>query len=116
MSTSMSMNLSVLKPMTVALARFMIIPVDVDLSAHARLHILFIHLPISMSVPIPISMSMPIQISMSMFMSTPMQNKVVSPRADNRPGGMREAIRINDRNRKLRTRARRRRHLTYPSP
>ena len=35
----MSMNLSVLKPMTVAITRFMIIPVDVHLSAHPRVHI-----------------------------------------------------------------------------
>ena len=39
-------------------------------------------------------MSMSIQIAMSMFMSMPMPSKIVSPRADNRPGGMREAIRI----------------------
>ena len=33
---------------------------------------------------------------MLMFMSMPMPNKIVSPRADNRPGGMREAIRIRN--------------------
>ena len=35
----MSMNLSVLMPMTVEIARLMIIPVDVHVSAHARVHI-----------------------------------------------------------------------------
>ena len=46
-------------------------------------------------MPIPIPMSMSIQIATSMVMCMPMQNKIASPRADKRPGGMCEAIRIN---------------------
>ena len=56
--------------------------------------IVIINLSMSIPVPIPIQMSMPIQIATSMVMCMPMQNKIASPRADKRPGGMREAIRI----------------------
>ena len=57
--------------------------------------IVIINLSMSISLPIPIPMSMSIQIATSMVMCMPMQNKIASPRADNRPGGMREAIRIS---------------------
>ena len=56
--------------------------------------IVIINLSMSISVPIPIPMSMSIQISTSMVTCLPVQNKIASPRADKRPGGMREAIRI----------------------
>ena len=56
--------------------------------------IVIINLSMSISVPIPIQKSMSSQIATSMVMCMPMQIKIASPRADNRPGGMREAIRI----------------------
>ena len=56
--------------------------------------IVIINLSMSISVPIPVPMSMSIQIATSMVMCLPVQNKITSPRADKRPGGMREAIRI----------------------
>ena len=46
-----------------------------------------------LSIPIPITM--PIVTCMPRFMSMPMQNKILSSKADDRPGEMREAIKIS---------------------